>query len=119
LSRRGRRHRDDEDVRLLQVFEAVAVAQFRGRTQLVGRGFQRAVVAGAQLRQPAGVHVEARHREVLAEFHRQRQADVAKADDGQPGFAGFNAGLQWQCVHVQASLVSGSAGGASAEAAAA
>jgi hypothetical protein len=65
-----------------------------GDTQLPGGGqglrgdLAGAVAARFQLRDAPGVDVEADHGAVLTEFDRERQADVAQADDGERGVGG-------------------------------
>src|SRR5690606_11567965 len=68
------------------VLEFGGEAETRGSRQLFGLDFQRAVAAGAQLLHPARVDVETDGVVVLAEFDRQRQADIAEADEGNAGF---------------------------------
>ncbi len=65
-----------------------------GNTQLLGGGqgvgcdLAGAVVARLQFRDAPGVDVEADHGAMLTEFDRERQADVAQADDGERGVRG-------------------------------
>ena len=56
-----------------------------GPAQLARAAFQRVVVAALQLGHAGGVDVKAQHGALLAEFDRQRQANVAKTDDANPG----------------------------------
>jgi hypothetical protein len=58
------------------------IAQLPGGGQGGGADLAGAVVARLQFRDAPGVDVEADHGAVLAEFDRERQADVAQADDG-------------------------------------
>ncbi len=54
--------------------------------------FEGVVLAGLQLGDALRVDVEADDRALLAEFDRQRQADVAEADDGEVDFVEGHAG---------------------------
>ncbi len=76
-------HGDDEDLAAVELGRVVAVAQLAGGAQLVGAAFQRVVAPALQLGHAGGVDVEAQHGALFAEFDRQRQADVAQADNGQ------------------------------------
>ena len=49
--------------------------------QILGRDFQRAVLAGLQFGDTRQINIKSHHRPRLAEFDRQRQTNVAQADD--------------------------------------
>ena len=95
----GRRNGHDEHVHVAEILDPVRIGQVHGLTQFVGRGLKRAVVPSPQFVQPPGIDVEADHGEALAEFDGERQADVAEANDGEAGLAGFDFGEQRGSVH--------------------
>jgi hypothetical protein len=57
----------------------------RGITQRVRCDLVGPVVAGAQLRNPAGIDIETGDGEVPRQGDGERQADIAEADDGNFG----------------------------------
>ena len=73
---------DDVDVAGRDVLQLVGEGQAGGLGQQLRLHFQGGVVALAQFGDAAGVDVEADGVVPLAEFHRQRQADIAQSDDG-------------------------------------
>jgi hypothetical protein len=79
----GRRHRRDEDLALAQIFEIGRIREHLGRAQLGRLDLQRAVLASFELGDARRLDIEPHRLEMLAELHRQRQADVAKPDDTQ------------------------------------
>src|SRR5690606_32399848 len=76
----GRRHRHDEHVGFRQRFRIVRVAQMHGCREVVVFHLQRVVAAFLKLIDAALVDIEAQHRALLAELHRQREAYVAETD---------------------------------------
>ncbi|MNY50297.1 hypothetical protein D3C86_1857920 [compost metagenome] len=53
-----------------------------GFGKLALANLERPIVTGLQFGNAGGVDIEADHRTVLPEFHGQRQAHIAKTDDG-------------------------------------
>ena len=76
-----RRHRDDENTAIRDILQAVAVGKLLRSNQILRRDLQRAVLAGLQFGNARQIDVEAHHRPRLAEFDRQRQTNIAQADD--------------------------------------
>src|SRR5687768_10816402 len=76
-----RRHGDDEDVAGGEIGRVRAEAQLRCRLQLLLRHLERVVAMRAQFRDARLVDVEAEGGQLPPETDRERQADVAEADD--------------------------------------
>jgi len=76
---------DGDDVGIAggQVLQAGRVAEAGGFGELFVRDFERGVVAAAQSVDAGLVDIEADNAALLGEFHGERQADVAQADDGE------------------------------------
>jgi len=85
-------HGDDEDAAGAQGLRVAGDLEVAGGGQGVRGDLAGAVVPGLEFGNARGVDVEADHRAVLAEFDRQRQADVAEADDGQRAVGGAQVG---------------------------
>src|ERR1700744_2858686 len=81
----GCRYGNDKYGAVADSVERSAVAQPPCTNQLSCIDLQRTVVAGAQGLDAFGSDIETYRVVVLAELHCQRQADVAQADDGDPG----------------------------------
>ncbi len=82
-----RRHRDDVNLARAQIFQIGGVAEALGGLELRRLHFQRAVLALLQLGDAGRLDVEADRVEGLAEFHRQRQPDIAETDHAKLAFA--------------------------------
>ena len=80
------RHGNDEDVAGAQAFAVRRAAQMRSGPEFFRLDFEGVILAGLQLGDTPGIDVEADDRTLLAELHRQRQTDVAEADDGEVDF---------------------------------
>ena len=80
IHRRG--HGDDEDAAVGQLGRVAAEAQVRGRTEFFRRDLQRAVAPRLQLSHAPLVDVKPQHRPDVAKLHRQGQAYITQANDG-------------------------------------
>ena len=76
------RHGDDEDVAVPKRFRVGGITEADGLAQLLRSGFERIVSAASQLRDPRLFDVESDGVELFPEGDRQRQPDIAEADDG-------------------------------------
>jgi hypothetical protein len=79
---RGRRG-DDIDVGTARLHAEVGDLE-PGAGEQLGLHLAGAVVAASELRHPGRIDVEADRVEMRREPHRERQADIAEADDGDP-----------------------------------
>ena len=80
---------DDEDVAGFEVIRLGGIAELRGGGEILGLDFAGAVMAGPEFIDARLLDVKADDGQDPAEFDGKRQADVAEADDGNPGGSGF------------------------------
>lgn len=78
----GRGHGNDVQVAAQQVCYLATEPQMAGRLQFCRLGLTRNVVAGLELGQAVLVDIKAHHAAQFAKRHRQRQANVAQANNG-------------------------------------
>lgn len=95
------RDRDDEEVAIGEIGKFGREAQTFRFVQLFLADFQRRVATGFERFDAHRVDVETDDRTFLAEFHSQRQADIAEADDAHEGGttrdSGMKLGRVWSC----------------------
>jgi len=85
---------DDEHIAALQIGRVMAATQLLRRAQFVAGYFQGVIAPGSEFGNACLIDVVADRRQTPPERHRQRQADIAQADDGDPDLIGggkFNA----------------------------